>query len=109
MKNLPWIVAGIGVGAAVTWLLFSQPSPQYATGSDTIEDAANRTFGWGSRQGVAGAGANLAGKVKEGVGRLTGDQDLADQGTLDQAAGHVKAGAGKFARAMGETIHDLNR
>ena len=110
MKNLPWIAAGIGVGAALTYLLLTnQPSPQYSTGSDNIEDAANRTFGWGTKQRVAGTGANIAGKVKQGLGKITGNQDLADEGAVDELAGKVKDGAGQLAHAVGETIHDLNR
>jgi uncharacterized protein YjbJ (UPF0337 family) len=47
--------------------------------------------------------------VKEGVGRFTGDPDLAAEGTLDKVAGRAKDAAGEFGQAAAQTIHDLNR
>jgi uncharacterized protein YjbJ (UPF0337 family) len=108
MKRTPWILAGIGLGAAITYLLFNQPSPQCQTVSDTIEDAAGKTFGWGTKQRVSGQGINLAGKIKEGLGRVTGNDHLAREGVVDQFAGKVKDRAGQLAHAAGETIHNLN-
>ncbi|MGC1968600.1 MAG: CsbD family protein [Candidatus Acidiferrales bacterium] len=61
------------------------------------------------RQRVTGAGSRLAGKLKEGVGRMTGDDSLAGDGIVDQASGVAKNAAGNVAQALGETIHDLNR
>jgi len=58
---------------------------------------------------LGGAARGLAGKVKEGVGRAAGDDQLADEGVADQVVGNVKDTAGKVAHAVGETIHDLNR
>jgi uncharacterized protein YjbJ (UPF0337 family) len=43
------------------------------------------------------------------VGTATGNDDLAGEGVLDQAAGKVKDAAGQLGHAVGETIHDLNR
>jgi uncharacterized protein YjbJ (UPF0337 family) len=54
-------------------------------------------------------GSTVAGKVKQGVGRVLGDDDLAGEGVLDQAVGAVKDTAGDVAQAAGQTIHDLNR
>lgn len=108
MKALPWILAGVGISLA-TYVLVNQPGPQYATGSDDIEDAANKTSLWGSKQRLGGTGGGLIGKVKEGFGRATGDEDLAGEGMVDQVTGAVKDTAGKAAHAVGETIHDLNR
>ena len=108
MKTLAWLVAGIGVGLAV-YLVANAPGPEYATGSDNLEDAARNTFGWGAKQRAAGLGSNIAGRVKEGLGNLTGNPDLADSGVADQVAGEVREGAGKFAQAAGQTLHDLNR
>jgi uncharacterized protein YjbJ (UPF0337 family) len=109
MKALPWILAGVGAGAAVTYVLLNQPRTQTETGWDSVENAAGRTWGWGSKARVSGTGANVAGKVKEGFGRLTGNPDLADEGVADQAVGAVKDAVGTVAQAAGETIHDLNR
>jgi uncharacterized protein YjbJ (UPF0337 family) len=51
----------------------------------------------------------LLGQVEEGVGDLTGNEQLADQGLGDRAAGEAQKAAGKFAEAAGKTLHDLNR
>ena len=108
MKALPWILAGVAVGL-VTYFALNQPELQYETGNDDIEDAADRTAFWGSKQRVSGAGGTLFGKVKEGVGRVTGDQQLADEGAADQVVGAVKDAVGSAAQAVGQTIHELNR
>ena len=96
MKTLAWLTAGIGVGLAI-YLVANAPGPQYATGSDNLEDAARNAAGWGTKQRATGLGSNLVGRVKEGLGNLTGNPDLANEGV------------GKFAQAAGQTLHDLNR
>jgi uncharacterized protein YjbJ (UPF0337 family) len=108
MKTLTWILAGAGVGLAV-YLVLNQPGPQYSTGDDDVENFADDTSLWGSKQRLGGAARGLAGKVKEGVGRVAGDDQLADEGVADQVVGSVKDTAGQVAHAVGETIHDLNR
>jgi uncharacterized protein YjbJ (UPF0337 family) len=107
--KLPFVLA-IASGAAIAaYILINTPGPEYATGNDSIEDAARGTSQWGSKKRVAGAGRNVLGKLKEGAGRLTGDEDLAGEGLVDQAAGAVKNAAGQVAQVAGETLHDLNR
>ncbi len=108
MKTLAWLAAGIGVGLAA-YLIANGPGPQYATGSDNLEDAARNSAGWGTKQRATGLGRNVAGRVKEGLGNLTGNPDLADEGLGDQIEGNVREGAGKLAQAAGQTLHDLNR
>lgn len=39
---------------------------------------------------MAGKGDEIKGRVKEGVGDLTGDEDLKREGKTDQAAASVK-------------------
>jgi uncharacterized protein YjbJ (UPF0337 family) len=51
----------------------------------------------------------LVGKLKEGVGRATGDDELAEEGVGEQIVGSVKGAVGEAAHAVGETIHELNR
>ena len=109
MRPIHWILAGTAVGAAVAFLLFYEPSAQHDTGYDSVEDAANRAWRWGTKRRFGAAADTLAGRVKEGVGRVTGDDDLTGEGVLDQAAGAVKDTAGKWGHAVGQTIHDLNR
>src|SRR5207302_5941281 len=109
MKALPWIMAGVGAGIAATYLIMNQPRLQRETGYDSVEEGAARTFGWGSKARVTGAGRNIAGKAKEGFGRMTGNTELANEGVADQAVGSMKDATGTVAQAAGQTIHDLNR
>jgi|HubBroStandDraft_6_1064221.scaffolds.fasta_scaffold371817_3 uncharacterized protein YjbJ (UPF0337 family) len=108
MKALTWVITGVGAGIAA-YIVLNQPGPRYATGNDDVEYAAGRTTLWGSKQRISGVGGGLAGKLKEGIGRATGNEQLAGDGVTDQIAGAVKETAGKAAQAAGQTIHDLNR
>jgi uncharacterized protein YjbJ (UPF0337 family) len=108
MKALTWVIAGVGVGV-IAYIVLNQPGPEYATGDDDVEYAADRAALWGSKQRLYGAGRGVAGKVKEGVARITGDDQLAGEGMVDQVAGAVKDTAGRAAQAVGQTVHDLNR
>jgi uncharacterized protein YjbJ (UPF0337 family) len=94
MKAFPWIIAGIGAGIAA-YVILNQPGPQYATGNDDVEDAASRTTAWGSKQRI--------------YGRVTGDDQLADEGFADQVVGAVRNTTGSVAQAAGQTLHELNR
>jgi uncharacterized protein YjbJ (UPF0337 family) len=108
MKALTWVIAGVGVGV-IAYIVLNQPGPAYATGDDDVEYAADRAALWGSKQRIYGAGSGVAGKVKESIGRVTGDDQLAGEGMVDQVAGAVKDTAGRAAQAVGQTVHDLNR
>jgi uncharacterized protein YjbJ (UPF0337 family) len=108
MKTLAWFAAGIGIGLVI-YLIANAPEPEYATGYDSVEDAARSAADWGTKQRVTGAGADVLGRVKEGFGNLAGNPDLAGEGTGDRLAGEIKEGVGKVAEAAGQTLHDLNR
>jgi uncharacterized protein YjbJ (UPF0337 family) len=108
MKAITWVIAGVGVAVAA-YIVLNQPGPQYAAGDDDVEYAANRTTLWGSKQRLSGKGGGLAGRLKEGVGRVTGNDQLAGEGVADQVSGAVKDAAGEIAQAAGQTIHELNR
>jgi uncharacterized protein YjbJ (UPF0337 family) len=108
MRALPWIIAGVGIGVGVTILLFNE-EPAYATGYEGVERAARKTFGWGTKKRGEGKVGAVAGAIKEGVGQLTGDPQMADEGAADRVVGNVKDAAGQVGHAVGETIHDLNR
>lgn len=108
MKPLAWVILGAGACIAA-YILINQPGPQYATGDDDVEYAAGRATLWGSKQRVAGAGGNLGGRLKEGFGRVTGDDQLAGEGAADQVVGALKDTAGRVAQAAGQTVHDLNQ
>lgn len=107
--KLPWILAGFGLGLAVYLIANPPQTPAVATGSDDVEGAAAKTSAWGTKQRVKGTGDTLAGKVKQGVGSLTGSDQLADEGVGDQVVGGVKRAVGQVAEAAGQTLHDLNR
>jgi len=108
MKALLWVIAGASAGIAA-FLILNQPGPQYASGDDDVEYAAGRTSFWGSKQRLSGAGSGFTGRLKEGLGRATGDADLANDGVTDQVVGAVKDTAGQVAQAAGQTLHELNR
>lgn len=109
MRNLAWIVASLGAGAAL-WVMWHRRDRQYqATGVASIEDAAKTTFGWGTKQRVAGSAERGTGKIKEGLGRIAGKDDLAGEGVMEETVGTARDAAGTLAQAAGETIHDLNR
>ena len=109
MRALPWIIAGVGIGVGVTILLFNESEPEYATGYDGVESAARKTFGWGTKKRAEGKLRVIAGAIKEGAGKLTGDDQMAAEGAADRVVGQVKDAAGQLGHAAGETIHDLNR
>jgi uncharacterized protein YjbJ (UPF0337 family) len=109
MKVLPWIIAGVTIGAAIAFVINNTPEPAYTTGDPDVEEAARKTSAWGSGKRIGGAGSSLLGKAKEGVGRATGDSQLAGDGLVDQAAGAVKDAAGQVAHGVSDTLRDLNR
>lgn len=49
----------------------------------------------------------LKGRVKQGVGDLTGNDRLRDEGVADEAAGKIKEGVGKARRKVGDAIEDV--
>jgi uncharacterized protein YjbJ (UPF0337 family) len=108
MKAIPWIIAAAGIGAAA-YFISTAPAPEYATGSDTIEDAANATGNWGSKTRMRGAGGKFIGKAKQAVGNITGNDRLAAEGAGEHAAGSAANAVGEVAQAAGQTLHDLNR
>ena len=62
-----------------------------------------RVDGWQSiatQDRVKGSATNLGGKVKEGAGKLTGDQKLQGEGKLDQAKGKVQNAVGGIKDAI---------
>ena len=60
-----------------------------------------------NRDELEGKAEQLKGKVKQGVGDMTDDERLHDEGVADEAAGDVQEGYGKARRKVGEAIEDL--
>jgi uncharacterized protein YjbJ (UPF0337 family) len=53
---------------------------------------------------VEGKFENVKGKVKEGVGDLTGNRDLETEGQADQAEGKTQENWGKVKRGVGDAV-----
>ncbi|MCJ2101946.1 CsbD family protein [Methylobacterium sp. E-046] len=49
---------------------------------------------------VEGSTTNLGGKVKEGAGKLTGDEKLKNEGLADQVKGKVQNAVGSVKDAL---------
>jgi uncharacterized protein YjbJ (UPF0337 family) len=60
-----------------------------------------------NRDELEGKTDQVKGKIKQGVGDLTGDERLHDEGVADEVAGDVQEGYGKAKRKVGEAISDL--
>ena len=57
-----------------------------------------------NRDEVEGTFDQVKGKVKQGVGDLTGDDSLQIEGEADEASGETQQTWGKFKRGVGDTI-----
>lgn len=53
---------------------------------------------------VEGAAKNLKGKVKEGVGKVTGDAKLKSEGKADQVEGKVQNAVGGVKDAVRDAL-----
>ena len=56
---------------------------------------------------TAGKAEALKGKIKQGVGDLTDDERLRDEGVADEAAGDTQETVGRGRRKIGEAIEDV--
>lgn len=54
---------------------------------------------------IEGAARNIGGKIKEGVGKLTGDEKLKAEGKADQVAGKVQNTVG----GIKDSLRDSDR
>ncbi len=110
--ELGWLLAGGAIGAAIAVMAMTDAEQGFATGKngyDSVDRAAAKTFGWGEKQRVEGKVGSVVGRVKEGVGRFTGDTNLEAEGAVDKVTGKVKNAVGEFGTAAAQTIHDLNK
>jgi uncharacterized protein YjbJ (UPF0337 family) len=60
-----------------------------------------------NRDEMEGKAKEIKGRVKQGVGDLTDDQNLHDEGVADEAEGDAQKGFGKAKRKVGEAIEDV--
>ena len=56
---------------------------------------------------MSGKSDEIKGKVKQQVGKLTGDDDLRDEGIADELGGKIKKGAEKVKDAVGDVVDKL--
>ncbi len=68
MKALIWVIAGVGAGIAA---LHCAQSTSPVLDRAMMWSTQQTDTLWGSKQRLYGAGSGVAGKVKEGVGRIT--------------------------------------
>jgi uncharacterized protein YjbJ (UPF0337 family) len=54
-----------------------------------------------------GKSESVKGKIKQGVGDITGDEQMHDEGVADEMKGDVQEGFGKARRKVGDAIDDL--
>ena len=56
---------------------------------------------------LEGKAKEIKGRVKQGIGDLTDDEKLRDEGVADEAEGEVQKGFGTAKRKVGEAIEDV--
>jgi len=62
-----------------------------------------------NRDELEGKAEALKGKAKQAAGDLTDDEELRDEGVVDEVAGDTQAGLGRARRKVGEAIEDLGK
>jgi len=60
-----------------------------------------------NRDELKGKGRTVKGKVKQSVGRATGDERMRSEGVDDEAGGRVQEGFGRARRKVGNAIKDV--
>jgi len=58
---------------------------------------------------LKGKAEAMKGKVKQAAGDLTDNEELHDEGVVDEVAGDTQAGLGRARRKVGEAIEDLGK
>ena len=60
-----------------------------------------------NRDEMEGKYEQAKGSVKEGLGRLTGDEEMEAEGTADKLKGDVQEGWGGAKRKVGDALEDV--
>jgi uncharacterized protein YjbJ (UPF0337 family) len=47
------------------------------------------------------------GKMKQGIGKATGDERMHDEGVADEASGDVQEGVGKLKDKLGDAVKNV--
>lgn len=109
MKRTFFLLGSLALALAAYLILNAPEASLTAAEPDELDQLGHRVGRWGTKQRLTGTGSSLAGSVEQTAGDLVGNDQLANQGSFDQAKGAVKDAAGKVAHAVEDTIHDLNR
>jgi len=72
--------------------------------SRTVEDTH---MSEADKDRLEGAGDKVSGKVKEGVGKLTGDEQTEAEGKLDQVKGDIKQGVADAKDKISDVVKKL--
>ncbi len=103
MSKFMWILGATCLGVA-GYLFFTDSLGTQGGSGDELDEFGERVGNWGTKNRVTGTGGQLGGKLKQGVGKLTGDEKLQGEGALDEGVGTVKDAAGKAAHAVKDAI-----
>jgi len=60
-----------------------------------------------NRDETEGRADQVKGNLKQAAGKLLNDEDLHDEGVVDEASGDVQEKVGKGRRKVGEALNDL--
>ena len=60
-----------------------------------------------NRDELKGKTDQLRGRIKQAAGDLTDDDQLRDEGVVDEAAGTLQEGFGRGRRKVGEAIEEI--
>jgi uncharacterized protein YjbJ (UPF0337 family) len=60
-----------------------------------------------NRDEMEGKYEQAKGSLKEGLGRVTGDEEMRSEGAADKLKGDVQEGWGGTKRKVGETLEDV--
>lgn len=103
MSKFMWILGATCLGVA-GYLFFTDSLGTRGQSGDELDEFGERVGNWGTKNRVTGTGGQLGGKLKQGAGKLTGDDELQSEGMLDEGIGKVKDAAGKAAHAVSDAI-----
>jgi uncharacterized protein YjbJ (UPF0337 family) len=66
-----------------------------------------KDMGAPNKDEIEGKFEQAKGSMKQGLGRLTGDEELHSEGTADKMKGDVQEGFGKAKRKVGDALEDM--
>ncbi len=102
MNKFMWVLGATCLGVAA-YVLLSDASANRRT-ADGLDDLSDEVSDWGTKNRVKGTGGVLGGKLKQGFGKLTGDDELQGEGAVDEGVGRVKDVAGQAAHAVSDAV-----